>query len=65
MTQQGREGLKSWIRTTWHPFLDRVPETEREEFIARIVDEFLKEHPLGADGNIQVQMVRLEVEAVK
>jgi len=65
MTQQGREGLKSWIRTTWHPFVERVPETERDEFITRIVDGFLIEHPLDPDGNIQVQMMRLEVEATK
>jgi trans-aconitate 2-methyltransferase len=65
MTQKGSNGLKSWIRTTWHPFLDCVPQEQRDEFIDRIVANFFSAHPLDPSGDIQVEMVRLEVEAVK
>lgn len=65
MTQQGREGLASWIRTTWLPFTQRVPEDLRDEFIMHVVDLFAQEHPLENDGFFHVAMVRLEVEAEK
>src|SRR5439155_10949090 len=33
MPQPGAEGLAAWIRTTWLPFTERVPESVREEMI--------------------------------
>ena len=63
MVHQGREGLSAWIRTTWLPYTQRVPETLRQEFIEEIVDQYLKKHPIAEDGTIHIEMVRLEVEA--
>jgi trans-aconitate methyltransferase len=65
MTHKGREGLLGWIRTTWHPFLDRVPDDLRQVFLEEAVDLYLVGHPLGKDGVAHVSAVRLEVEAVK
>jgi trans-aconitate 2-methyltransferase len=63
MTHEGRDGLVSWIRTTWLPFTERVPEELREEFILQIVDRYLEKYPADADGLVHVQAIRLEVEA--
>lgn len=65
MTHQGREGLAAWIQTTWLPYTQRVPESERETFIQELVENYLAEHPITEDGLTHVQMVRLEVEAKK
>lgn len=65
MTHSGREGLAGWIRTTWMPFTQRVPEAERERFIEHFVELYLDRSPLDQDGLAHVRMVRLEVRAIK
>jgi trans-aconitate methyltransferase len=65
MVQAGREGLAGWLRTTWMPYLDRVPAERRDGFLAAVLDDYLARYPLDADGNAHVQMHRLEVEADK
>jgi trans-aconitate methyltransferase len=65
MPQPGAEGLAAWIRTTWLPFTERVPESEREEMIQEVTKAHVKRFPPDARGNIHVKMVRLEVEALK
>jgi trans-aconitate methyltransferase len=63
MTQKGVEGLAGWFRTTWLPYLDRLPERKREEFIAAVVSLYVSRFPIDTDGLEHVKMVRLEVEA--
>ena len=63
MVQPGKKELAGWIRTTWHPYLERVPSELREKFIDQIVDVCVRRNPPGADGSIHIPMVRLEVEA--
>lgn len=65
MVQEGREGLASWIRTTWLPFTERIPEDLREQAIFEVVDSYMKDHPADPEGLVHVDSVRLEVEAVK
>jgi len=60
-----REKFKGWIRTTWLPYTERVPEGEREQFIELIATSYLEKAPLDAEGRVHVPMVRLEVEAEK
>ncbi|MBU6409854.1 MAG: methyltransferase domain-containing protein [Verrucomicrobia bacterium] len=57
------DAFKAWLRTTWLPYVQRVPEESREEFIAAITKSYLAKHPPGARGDIHVRMVRLEMEA--
>jgi trans-aconitate 2-methyltransferase len=64
MAQKGREGLASWIRTTWIPYTQRVPENLRADFINEIVDRYIRRTPLDANGFAHVRMFRLEVFAV-
>ncbi len=65
MVQEGREGLAGWIRTTWLPFTQRVPDALREEFVYAFADAFVEENPPDEHGNVHAEGVRLEVEAVK
>lgn len=65
MRQPGRDGLLSWLRTTWLPFTQRVPDELHEKFLSQCADAYLQDHPLATDGTVCVEMARLEVEAVK
>jgi trans-aconitate 2-methyltransferase len=65
MKQKGREGLAGWIRTTWLPYTERVPEDMKEVLIEEVVNCYLEDHPPDETGCVHVKMVRLEVEAVK
>jgi trans-aconitate methyltransferase len=65
MTQNGKDGLCGWIRTTWLPYSERIPEPARERFISELADAYLREFPLDGAGLVHVRMVRLEIEAFK
>jgi trans-aconitate 2-methyltransferase len=65
MKLKGLEGLAGWIRTTWLPYTQRVPEEMRDAFVAEIATRYLKKHPADASGDVCLSMVRLEVEALK
>jgi trans-aconitate 2-methyltransferase len=62
---QGRSGLESWIRTTWLPYTQQVPGEKREIFILQLADDYLRLHPADENGMVHVNMIRLEVEALK
>ena len=64
-TYDGGASFATWLRATWLPFTQRVPENLREEFIAAVTGRYVAKHPPDALGNIHVRMVRLEIEAVK
>jgi trans-aconitate 2-methyltransferase len=63
MVHDDAKGLKGWLRTTWFPYTDRVPETDRELFVKQLTDLYLSKYPVDAEGKTHVRMVRLEVEA--
>jgi trans-aconitate methyltransferase len=65
MLHKGKSGLAGWIRTTWLPYTQRLPEFEQESFVNNLVDEYTRNYPPDINGEIHVQMIRLEVEAVK
>ena len=64
-TYDGAEGFATWLRTTWIPFVQRVPENLRKEFIAAVTARYVAKHPPDAEGKVHVRMVRLEIEGVK
>jgi trans-aconitate 2-methyltransferase len=47
------------------PYLQRVPEEERQQFLDEILDGYLVAHPPDGEGQIHLGMVRLEIEAEK
>jgi len=63
MVHDGPDGLAGWMRTTWMPVLQRLPDALRPAFIAAVVERYLRAHPPDAQGRTHVAMVRLEVEA--
>jgi trans-aconitate methyltransferase len=65
MVHPGRDGIAAWIRTTWLPFTQCIPEDLREKFIYEIVDTYLEAHPPDERGLVHVEAIRLEVEAEK
>jgi len=65
MVHDGPRGLSAWIRTTWLPFTQRIPEELRDEFIMELVNAYIERFPLDAEGMAHVDAVRLEVEARK
>jgi len=63
MIHKNAEGLKGWLRTTWFPYTDQLPDSKKEDFLDNIVEQYLAEHPVDSEGKTHVKMVRLEVEA--
>lgn len=65
MTHTDPSGLAGWLRTTWFPYIQQVPEEMSERFVSAIANQYLQTHPVTADGATHVEMIRLEVEAQK
>jgi trans-aconitate methyltransferase len=65
MEHDGESGLAGWIRTTWMPFTERIPENQRDQFINELISAYIQQIPLDTNGKAHVAMVRLEVEAIK
>jgi trans-aconitate methyltransferase len=64
-TYPGSEGFAAWLRTTWLPYIQRLPVSAREEFIAAVTERYVAKHPPDAGDKVHVRMVRLEIEATK
>jgi len=65
MVYSDSAGLAGWVRTTWMPYTNRIPDALRNKFIDEVVTEYLVHVPPDDTGKIHVAMIRLEVEAVK
>jgi trans-aconitate 2-methyltransferase len=65
MTFPNAEGLTGWVRTTWLPYTQRIPEEIRDDFVKEITTRYLTNHPADGAGTIHLDMIRLEVEATK
>ena len=63
MVLAGAQGLASWIRTTWLPYIERVPADLRMDIIDEIADEYVRAYHPDDRGQVHVQMIRLEVVA--
>ncbi len=59
------EKFKGWIRTTWLPYIHRVPEKLRNTFIDLVVERYLDKYPANKSGKVEVLMQRLEFVAVR
>ncbi len=65
MTHQNPEALAGWVRTTWLPYTQRVPEGQRQAFVDELMARYLGAHPPDGEGRTHVRMVRLEVRGHK
>jgi trans-aconitate methyltransferase len=57
--------FEGWLRTAWHPYTSRVPESERTEFIESVTRDYTKTTPPDTDGRVHVLMIRLQFRAHK
>ena len=64
MIYADKDALSGWFRTTWTPWIGRVPESQQARFVAEVVDTYVEAHPPDESGRISLPMMRLEVEAV-
>jgi trans-aconitate 2-methyltransferase len=65
MKQKGKTGFLGWLRTTWHPYTEMVPDSMQDELLDEIAETYLLSHPADDEDYVLVGMVRLEVEAHK
>lgn len=65
MVHQGQAGLEGFIRTTWLPYTEMIPERLRPEFVREIARLYLERHPLDENELAHIRMMRLQVEARK
>ncbi|MFA5415719.1 MAG: methyltransferase domain-containing protein [Methanoregula sp.] len=65
MVHRRPEEFAGWVRTTWHPYLQRVPEELHTRFIDALYQQYCDLYPPDQEGAIRIGMVRLEVEAIK
>jgi trans-aconitate 2-methyltransferase len=63
MVQKGKEGLTSSVRSVWHPFMEKVPLHLQEIFLSQVIEIIIEEHPPDENGDINIPMFRLEIEA--
>jgi len=57
--------LAAWFRTTWLPYIQRLPENLRERFVAAVVERAVASMGLDPAGRLHLRMVRLEVQGFK
>jgi trans-aconitate 2-methyltransferase len=62
---ESRAAFEGWFRTTWLPYLDRVPDDLQTDFIESVIDAYLEKYPAAGDGSVFVKMIRLEIEGRK
>ncbi|MBN4073839.1 methyltransferase domain-containing protein [bacterium AH-315-E07] len=64
MAHNDINGLKGWLRTTWFPYTDKIPASDRENFLDDLVTNYTSQHPVDSKGRTHVKIIRLEVEAI-
>jgi trans-aconitate methyltransferase len=65
MMHEGKKGFEGFIRTTWLPATEKIPENIREKFISEAADLYMKKYPPDQNGKVHIAMLRLEIEAIK
>jgi len=65
MVHDNTSKLEGWIRTTWHPYLQWLSETNKNDFVAELVSRYLEKYPVNSHGQTCVKMTRLEIEVKK
>lgn len=63
MTHNSIEEFTGWIRTTWHPYLEKIPGNLLNSLIDDIVKNYITNFPVDSSGRTNVKMVRLQVSA--
>jgi trans-aconitate methyltransferase len=64
MVHSSREALEGFLRSTWHPYLQRLPVELRSPFVQEIARRYIDRYS-SPDGMIHVRMMRLQALAEK
>ncbi len=65
MIHQNGEQFKGWVRTTWLPYLERVPVEMRSALIDELAGKYFKATGQSENGPVTTAMMRLEYSAKK
>lgn len=65
MVHENEEKFKGWFRTTWLPYIHRIPIELQDQFIHAVTRKYIKTNPSDHEGKIHTKMQRLEFEAKK
>ena len=65
MVHANADAFTGWLRTAWQPYTTRAPEDRREPFLNAVTERYLAAHPADSQGQVHVDMVRLQVLARK
>ncbi len=65
MVHESPEAFKGWFRTTWLPYISKVPVEKQPRFIDYVIETYLKSHPPNEAGEVRLEMQRLEFMARK
>jgi trans-aconitate methyltransferase len=60
-----RAALQGWLRTTWMTYTERIPESDRAEFIREWAQRTAEDCTVAEGGALLMPMVNLEVEAMR
>lgn len=63
MVHENAERFKGWFRTTWLPYLQRLPIKLQEKFINDVSEKYLQINPPDQEGKVKTEMQRLEFTA--
>jgi len=65
MVHESVDQFKGWIRTTWLPYLNRIPGNKRELFVDQLTQEYRSATGQLANDAVHTKMIRLEFAAQK
>ena len=65
MVHENKEKFKGWFRTTWLPYLQRIPAGRQQTFIDLVTEKYLMINRPRQQGEICTKMQRLEFTAKK
>jgi len=65
MIHKNGEEFKGWVRTTWLPYLERVPVEMRSALIDELAGNYFKATDQSESGPVTTAMIRLEYSAQK
>jgi len=63
MRHATRAALEGWLRTTWVPYTELIPQDQRSAFLIELTDRVRHDCDTADDGAILLRMVNLEIEA--
>ena len=65
MTYKSIDAFKGWFRTTWIPYIEKIPSHQKGQFIDLVAEKYLASNPPNEKGEICIKMQRLEFTAKK